>query len=706
MPRLETELLAPAGGIEALEAALENGADAVYFGVQSLNARQGAENFRLENLTSITEYIHNNNARAFLTLNIDLTARDIGKAAKILTAAQDAGINAVLFTDPAILLFKPYFPELEFHFSTQASITTSAGIRAAYNLGVTRVVVAREMSAEEIKTACGIPDVEIEVFTQGALCMCISGRCLLSSWGGGKSGNRGACTSPCRVSWRVSNGGTREDILSTQDLSLIEKLPELTSAGVACLKIEGRLKNAAWVAKAVSLYRKVLDGEARYTQEDTLPLGAYTGRSMTDGYFIGERRNVLGTSAGRTSRTSNNSLTSTATTSASTRITPANTPAKSLPEANLPEVFYLSIMSSNQALECKVEYNDTSEEWTLPKTVIRNESRGLSVADTAGWLEKLQIQGKTLGKFTTDDPDFLISKKTANKIADRISAVIHRITRKSTQTAKNEIPLSPEVRQLTRFQERNPENRYTLRDKPNVIRIHITQAAEILRAISPERVIIEEAQSSDIPELLKLCSKSELMLALPPVFFEHEMEKIRQFCQKCKEYNIPLEVNGWDGWQLAQDNGNRFAGGAGIAILNPLAAEALGKLGFEAVCYSLEAGEKQLFDLAKSCPIPAMLTVFSRPVLAHTRANFEDRLTQDTILRDSRGISLSVHFREDITELRSTRPFCLAGIDSPGIRARWICADLIGSPHPLKELKNLHKAKKSPELFNFDRGLF
>ena len=699
MPRLETELLAPAGSSQALEAALKNGADAVYFGVQSLNARQGAENFRLENLGEITRYIHDHNARAFLTLNIDLTSRDIGKAAKILTAAQDAGINAILFTDPAVLLLKQFFPELEFHFSTQASITTSAGIIAAHDLGVTRVVVAREMSAEEIKTVCSIPDVEIEVFTQGALCMCISGRCLLSSWGGGKSGNRGACTSPCRVPWRVSNG-EREDILSTQDLSLIEKLPELTAAGVSCLKIEGRLKNASWVAKAVTLYRNVLDGEAEHTQDDTLPLGAYTGRGMTDGYYIGERKNVLGGSAGRTA---GNTLVTT-----STEI-PSNEPvstAQPTTGSNLPEVFDFSIMSNNKALECRIEYNNTTEDWTLPKTVIKHESRGLSVADTAGWLEKLQIQGKTLNKFTTDDPDFLISKKAANKIADRISATIHRIKKKSTQTAKTEITISDEVRQLTKFKERNPENRYTLKDKPNVIRIHISQAAELLPVLHPERIIVEEAQIYDIPQLRELCSESELLLSLPTVFFEHEVTRITEFCKACKEHNIQVEVNGWDSWKIARETGNRFSGGVGIAILNPLAAEALGELGFESVCYSLEAGEKQLFDLAKSCPVPALLTVFARPVLAHTRANFEDRLTEETILRDSRGISLSVHFREDITELRSTKPFSIAGIDSPGIKARWICADLIGSHNPLKELKNLYKNRKNTEIFNFDRGLF
>ncbi len=698
--RLDTELLAPAGSKESLQAALDNGADAVYFGLQSLNARQGAENFKLEELEATVEYIHKHNARAFLTLNIDLTTRDIGKAAKILTVADHAGVDAVLFTDPAILLLKPHFPHIEFHFSTQASITTSEGVKAAKDLGIARVVLAREMSAEEIQTVCNIKGVEVEVFTQGALCMCISGRCLLSSWGGGKSGNRGACTSPCRVNWRISNNCS-EDILSTQDLSLIEKLPELIKNGVACLKIEGRLKNATWVGKAVKLYRDVLDGKEHYKKADTLPLGEYTGRSMTDGYYTNQRHTIFG-SGGRIAKKKQSSSyeASTPTTQTET-ITAIHTDSSSA----LPDSFDLSIMSYNQTLECEIDFNNQKEAWTLPKTIIKHASRGLTISDAAGWLGQLTIQDTTMNKFITDNPNFMVSKKAVNKIADRISATIHRIKKQKTQKADTKITLTDKVRALTKFKDANPENKFTLIDKPNTMRIHISQAEEILAVIKPERIIIEETQDRDIAHLLNLTANSELIIALPTVFFEYEIKSIKKLCNACKDLKVKVEVNGWDSWKIARDIGVEFTGGIGIAVLNPLAAESLQELGFKSVAFSLEAGEKQLIDLARSCPIESMLTTFSRPILAHTRADFTDKIDETSILRDSRNISLNVHFRNDITEFRSTKPFSIGGIASPEIRVRWLCVDLINSPNPLQEWKNAHKLKNK-NLFNFDKGLF
>ncbi len=698
MTRLETELLAPAGSMDSLKAALENGADAVYFGLQTLNARQGAENFTIESLPETVDYIQSSNARAFLTLNIDLTTRDVGKAARILTAADQAGVDAVLFTDPAFLLLKSHFPDIEFHFSTQASITTSAGVRAAKDLNISRVVLAREMSSLEIQEACKVDGVEVEVFTQGALCLCISGRCLLSSWGGGRSGNRGACTSPCRVTWRVSTG-TREDILSTQDLSLIEKLPELVKAGVSCLKIEGRLKNASWVGKAVKLFRDVLDKKENYTKQDALPLGEYSGRDMTDGYYVGQRHTVFG-SGGRIATTGREK-------SEQSELTTETKSAPSMPIATPAQTstFNLSIMSENKSLECSVEYDSHKEEWTLPKTVIKNESRGLSISDAANWLGQLTIQNSTLNEFTTDNPDFLVSKKALNKIADRISSSIHRAKKKTSEIAKPEIVLSKEVRLLTKFKPRNQSNTFTPKDRPNVARITLSQADEFLTVIQPERIIVEEVTIGDIQKLEELCISTELIISLPPVFFEHEIKDIEALCKTCAQKSIKVEVNGWDSWKIAKDTGVKYTGGIGIPVLNPLAAEALQSVGFESVSYSIEAGEKQLIDLSRSCPAESMLTVFSRPILAHTRGDFTNKVTEETILRDSRGISLSVHFRGDITELRSTKAFSIGGVDSPDIKARWICADLIGSPNPLREWKNIHKLKNK-EVFNFDKGLF
>ena len=192
------ELLAPAGSPLVLRSAIGAGADAVYFGLKELNARIGAENFNQENLAENIRFVHEHNAKAYLTLNIDISQRELGQAARQLELARQCKVDAVLIKDPAVLKLMPCFPELDFHFSTQAGISSSAGVKAAKELGIKRVVLGRELTIGEIKSASAVDGMETEVFIQGALCFSISGRCLISSWLGGRSGNRGLCASPCR----------------------------------------------------------------------------------------------------------------------------------------------------------------------------------------------------------------------------------------------------------------------------------------------------------------------------------------------------------------------------------------------------------------------------------------------------------------------------------------------------------------------------
>jgi len=298
-PPGQLELLAPAGDLASLEAALEAGAGAVYFGLKTLNARRGAENFDQEEFVRAVQAAHARGARAYLTLNIDLTERELGQAARILELARQTGADAVLVRDPALLALRPECPELEFHFSTQTCMANSADVAAAGQLGARRVVLARELTLAEIAAASAVPGVQTEVFCQGALCFCVSGRCLLSSWAGGRSGNRGTCTSPCRVPWEVE-GQPAGTPLSMRDLSTIHRLDDLRKAGVWSLKIEGRLKTAAWVGQAVSLYRRALAGEdPRELAEAAEALGAYTGRESTCAYLDAQRDRLTGLAAGR-----------------------------------------------------------------------------------------------------------------------------------------------------------------------------------------------------------------------------------------------------------------------------------------------------------------------------------------------------------------------------------------------------------------------
>jgi putative protease len=254
------EILAPAGGPEALDAAIAAGADAVYLGLGELDARRGADGFEVRQLPALVAKAHASNVRVHLTLNIQLGGRELGRAARTLAWAEQSGVDVVLICDPALLDLMPAFPRLHVHWSTQAGIGSSAGVRAAKALGIERVVLARELSLDEIGP-CAQQGPEVEVFAQGALCFAVSGRCSMTSWIGGRSGNRGTCTSICRVNWSC-NGGDHARPLDMKDSSAVRVLPQLAALGVASLKIEGRLKTADWVSKAVSLYRRGVAGAA------------------------------------------------------------------------------------------------------------------------------------------------------------------------------------------------------------------------------------------------------------------------------------------------------------------------------------------------------------------------------------------------------------------------------------------------------------
>jgi U32 family peptidase len=298
VPGRVPELLAPAGDEAAFEAAVQAGADAVYLGMTDLNARRRAGNFRPEAFGQAVQQAHRRGVRVYLTLNTDITERELPQAVRLLEVAREAGVDGVLVRDPALLALRAQYPQIEFHFSTQTCIANSADVAAAGELGAQRVVLARELTLAEIAAASAVEGVQTEVFVQGALCFCVSGRCLLSSWVGGRSGNRGACTSPCRVPWTVNQqpAGTP---LSMHDLTTAHRLDDLRNAGVAALKIEGRLKTADWVRQAVTLYRRALAGETVAGLEPAAPLASYTGRQLTDGYLDGRRDQLTGLAEGR-----------------------------------------------------------------------------------------------------------------------------------------------------------------------------------------------------------------------------------------------------------------------------------------------------------------------------------------------------------------------------------------------------------------------
>ncbi len=256
------ELLAPAGQEESFLAALENGADAVYLGLKTMSARASAVNFSLDELAALLPVAHRRGARVHVAFNSVMTASEIPRTLDTLQALSDLGIDALIVADPGVFfLCRCLFPKLKLHASTLMTLHNHAGVQQLSRMGAGRVVLARELTLEEIEEIAQKTTVDLEVFVHGALCFSYSGLCLASSFRGGRSGLRGQCVQPCRL--RLRQGRKEGFFLSCNDLCALPMLPRFKKMRIASLKIEGRMKDADYMAVVVRAYRMVLDAEGK-----------------------------------------------------------------------------------------------------------------------------------------------------------------------------------------------------------------------------------------------------------------------------------------------------------------------------------------------------------------------------------------------------------------------------------------------------------
>jgi U32 family peptidase len=265
-PIKKPELLAPAGSLEAFFAAMEKGADAAYAGLHEFSARAKAKNFSLGQLERMLAYAHGLGRRVYVTLNTLIKENELPQLVDLLAALEGMRVDGVILQDMAVArLIREHFPGIPLHASTQMTIHNSLGVRQLEELGFERVVLARELHIDEIKSIVAVSRAEIECFIHGALCFSFSGQCYFSSFLGGHSGNRGRCAQPCRRQYTYR--GKEGYYFSTNDFSSIDMVPQLVDAGIASLKIEGRMKSAEYVASVVGAYRLVLDAPERKRAE-------------------------------------------------------------------------------------------------------------------------------------------------------------------------------------------------------------------------------------------------------------------------------------------------------------------------------------------------------------------------------------------------------------------------------------------------------
>jgi len=293
------ELLSPAGSPESVIAAVQNGADAVYMGLGDFNARRGAKNFTDEEFEKAMRYCRVRGCKVYVTMNTLVGDREMKNAVELARYVSDMGADGLIVQDLGLVsVLHRAVPDIPLHASTQMSIHSLEGVRAAAEMGLTRAVLARELPFEQIKYITKNAPIETEIFVHGALCFCHSGQCYMSSLIGRRSGNRGMCAQPCRMEYSMGGRMDDEHPLSLKDNCLVEHLREIEDAGVACVKIEGRMKRPEYTGIVTGVYSKVIREHRAPTPDEIEILeNVFSRQGFTQGYFEGDKKDMFGVRA-------------------------------------------------------------------------------------------------------------------------------------------------------------------------------------------------------------------------------------------------------------------------------------------------------------------------------------------------------------------------------------------------------------------------
>ncbi len=721
------ELLAPAGDLPCLEAAIEAGADAVYFGLSLLNARRGAKNFTPAELERAVELARSHRVATHLTMNIDVSKRETGAAARILAMARDIGVHAIIARDWAVVgLWRAMADRAEregglcpvLHLSTQAAVTNPEGARLAREIGARRVILARELSLQEIREIARGSDLEIEVFAQGALCYSISGRCLMSSWGGGRSGNRGLCASPCRVPWAV-DGETVGTAMSMRDLVTVDRLGELAAAGVSSLKIEGRLKKPDWVREAVGLYRQAIGPRSapdapptaadRTSVERARRLAAYAGRETTSAYLDGSFSGLTGVAARKSDRAAVDAIDDFLEDGGSG----GGNRAAAGGEGG--DGYSLDMTVTDKGISCRCTYAGRSESWRMPKTRIKREKKAVAVEDLFKDLAASPFGKAKLTRSYSNEPDFLLPPRNVKAVVASVAAFINRLTGRADDGADAVLkaPLPDEMRSALAAPGTHAENRRALGERPNQARVSVKQLnSTLLPVLRDVDLVLQNAGPGDMDFVAKFVNPAEITVSFPDVYFPGESRAMLELAECCRDKNIRVEANCWGSLWLCRKLGLRFVAGPGIPVLNHLAVKCLRDLGALGATVSMEADRRQIEDVCEAAPLPLTLLVYARPVLAYTRIPKAELLPagsvhpEDGAWTDRRGISLKPEAGSSITVFRSLTAFDWKTLSNERIRVANLSLDLSGESYPVEIWKKfVRPGGKRGFLFNYDRGL-
>lgn len=678
------ELMSPAGNLKSFAAAVESGADAVYLGYLKFNARRPADNFDVPILKKLCEEAHKRGKKIYVTVNIDLKDNELAEAAKVVEMLCQIKADALIVKDLGLiyLLNRFYKGRIAFHASTQLAITSASGAVFAGKLGLTRAVLARELTGEEIGAISSKSGIETEVFVEGSMCFCVSGRCLMSSWVGGRSGNRGACTAPCRLSWEC--GGKKFPYFSMKDMLLVKHLDKLKACGVNTLKIEGRLKSPGWVAAITSIYRKALDNQRGNvdTEEFHRHLANYSARETGEGHFF-NHKNLIG----RNENWSNyNKI--------------------AAPEIHFDSNAFLlqkkvEITSDSKKAHIKIKA-DKLEDCAELKIQMPKKGKTSTLEDLALMLEKEGIE------VSVDDKNRQTAVREIKNAADCITVKM-KLLEKKLGTLPN---LPEDVQKFVDYKYTSSHRQFKLSNAPNKAVIFPQQIRFVTEDNFPGLEIVTvcvtpQITQNEIEKIAELAKRYEVIISFPPVIYETEEKAyiplIKRFCSlgicnfQADSFSM-LEI------LLANQQCNVY-GGFWLSVLNRKSAELLHNLGCKSVYASVEADEFVLEALDNTVSGKLEALIFARLPLFISRV--EDKEFADgAVFTDNIGTQIECRQLDGVSYFFSKEAYSLTG---NAVNKKEICFDSLTADLRFSDIAIWKKLQKGQAVggnpFNFARKL-
>ena len=597
------ELLSPAGSSDALHAAVCNGADAVYLGVDSFNARRGARNFTLDELPEVVRYCHVRGVAVHLTLNTLVTDREMPSAAEYIAAAARAGVDAFIVQDLGIVsLCRQIAPKVALHASTQMSLHSLEGVREAAALGLSRVVLARELPRDAIAFICRNSPIEIEVFVHGALCMSCSGQCYMSSVIGRRSGNRGQCAQPCRLPYGYDRFEEKYP-LSLRDNCLIRYLDELDRMGVASIKIEGRMKRPEYVATVTGIYRSALDGAGVGREQMEALRAAFSRQGFTQGYYEGAPgRQMFGT---RLPEQENKAL-----------LQSARATYESIEPQRVPVQFY-AIATRSQNLMLAVQDDDGNICKAQGQPPEEAQRRAVTPEELAARLSKTGGTPFVCRSVrSVVDPGLSIPAAELNRLRREVLAHLSAVRGRRA---------APEIGAY-----HEPSKFFGQKAQPalTVSVLKATQITPQMLRLHPAMIYVPLSEVSEQSDLFRrLAKEQELAVTLPRVIRDDETRGVLDALENAASLGIRRVLIGNLGHlPLVLSRGMEPAADFGMNVFNSRAMETLRHLGFVSCTASFELSLPQLRDISK--PLPTEMIVYGRLPLM---------LTENCIIKNRTG---------------------------------------------------------------------